>query len=163
MFVRSNREKKVKKETCPCLATAAVGCQDSSQWFVLMTYRLVTVIIAFSFCSANSKSDKDGIVHFNALNFINLKFETWVAVPAQHKYFRNSWHFQLWKSWLVFRILMPSAKFQAKKLKPMVLVWCFCNSTLYLVLLFIMLFPLKFHRQHRNFSRTPVGKAADWI
>ena len=34
------------------------------------------VIIAFSFCSANSKSDKDGIVHFNVLNFINLKFET---------------------------------------------------------------------------------------
>ena len=35
-------KKKVKKETCPCLATAAVGCQDSSQWFVLMKYRLVT-------------------------------------------------------------------------------------------------------------------------
>ena len=25
---------------------------------------------------ANSKSDKDGIVQFNVLNFINLKFET---------------------------------------------------------------------------------------
>ena len=145
MFVRSNREKKSKERNlslfgyCCCrlprqftmvrFDDISSGNSDHSLFFLLCKFQVRQGWNCPLQCFKFYKS--------KVWNLSCCASAAQKSIEENQSYFRNSWHFQLWKSWLVFRILMPSAKFQAKKLKPMVLVWCFCNSALYLVLLFI--------------------------
>ena len=138
MFVRSNREKKSKERN---LSLFGYCCCRLPRQFTMVRFDEISsgneMIIAFLILLCKFQVRQGWNCPIQC--FKSYKSKVWnLSCCASTAQKSIEVTVQLWTSWFPFRILLPPAKFQAKKLKPLVLsIWCFCNSALYLVLLFI--------------------------